>query len=164
MSEKSLHECVVLHVEDDDPSAYLFELALREADLHPRLCRVSSASEADAFLSKRSPYEDVPRPDLILLDLNLPGENGFSVLDKVKATPVLRDIEVVVFTSSESPIDQARARELGADDYLSKGLSFDAFAAAARAVCEKVTTQRRELSDSAVPVTHSETTSKTIAD
>ena len=64
---RPIEECIVLHVEDDDASAYLFQLALAEAKLNPRVYRVTNGEAASAFLTKRPPYIDAPLPDLVVL-------------------------------------------------------------------------------------------------
>ena len=144
MAAKKLDECVILHVEDDNASAYLFQFALRQADFNPQLFRVSNSKDARAFLYRHSPYDGAPRPDLVLLDLNLPGENGFSILEKLKGDSELRGISVIVLSASMLPEDEALSMELGADAYLCKGPHFEAFVEAARAACEKVASGRCE--------------------
>lgn len=137
---KNLVECVVLYVEDDDATAYLFQMALRRSDLAPQLFRVTNGEDASAFLFKTGVYSNAPKPDLVLLDLNLPRKSGFDVLAQIKDHASLRNVTVVVFSSSSLPYDRERSMLLGADDYLQKGSDFDAFVAAAETVCRMLTT------------------------
>jgi len=138
LPEKNIHDCVLLYVEDDDASAYLFQLALRETDA-PHFFRVTNGEDATAFLLQNGPYSNAPRPDLLLLDLNLPGKSGFDVLAEMKSNPRLRDITVVVFSTSTLPYDRERSLALGAVDYLHKNGDFETFVNIAKSVCQRLT-------------------------
>ena len=138
MTAETIHECALLHVEDDDATACLFHLALRETGLWPQFFRVKDGEQAMEFLLQNGPYSSVPRPNLVLLDLNLPGKSGLDVLSQMKSNPVLRDITVVVFSTSTLPHDRERSRELGADDYLYKDGHFEAFVKVAEVICARL--------------------------
>lgn len=71
-SVKKPEECILLYVEEDDATAHLFRIALNEAGVNPQVFRVTDGDQATAFLSRTGAYEAAPRPDLVLLDLNLP--------------------------------------------------------------------------------------------
>lgn len=137
-----IERCVLLYVEDDDPSAYLFQMALRRIGMSPQFFRVKDGLEATAFLLQADGYSDAQRPHAVLLDLNLPRKSGFDVLSEMKAVPQLRDISVVVFSSSMLPHDRERSIECGANDYLEKNGEFEAFVAVAKLVCEKMIAAR----------------------
>jgi CheY-like chemotaxis protein len=135
---KTVENCVVLYVEDDDATAYLFQAAMREADLHPQVIRVTDGDEALAFISRTGAYTGAPLPDLILLDLNLPKRNGIEVLVYLRQTLNLRDIPVYLFSTSGNPADEAAALRAGASGYLLKGDTFEAFVDVARMVCSSL--------------------------
>ena len=137
-----IESCVLLYVEDNDLTAYLFQMALRHRGESPQLFRVTDGVEASAFLLQADGYSDAPRPHLVLLDLNLPRKSGFDVLSEMKAIPGLRDIPVIVFTSSMLREDRERAMQLGATDYLHKDGNLGSFVAAVKLVCEKMATAR----------------------
>ena len=141
ISAKKIHECVLLHVEDDDGAAYLFQTALRQTDLR-QYSRVSNGEEAMAFLLQQGAYSFAPRPDLVLLDLDLPQKSGFDVLADMKSNPHLRDITVVVFSTSTFPYDREKSMELGADEYLTKDGEFESLVNVAKSVCQKITAGR----------------------
>ena len=82
--------------------------------------RVTDGEQAMAFLLQDGPYSSAPRPNLVLLDLSLPGGSGFDVLSEMKSNLGLRDIKIVVFSTSTLPYDRERSLQLGADDYLYK--------------------------------------------
>ena len=88
---------------------------------------VPDGVEAMAFLRREGAYADAPRPDLILLDLNLPRKDGRGVLAEVKQDPALQHIPVVVLTSSQAEQDIARAYELHANCYVTKPVDLDQF-------------------------------------
>jgi chemotaxis family two-component system response regulator Rcp1 len=134
VNRSAARECVVVHVEDDDKTAYLFQMKLREANLDPRVFRLTDGEEALAFLYRRGVYCEAARPDLVLLDLNLPRKSGFEVLAEIRRDPDLSDIIVVVFSTSTSPYDRDVAFELGADDYIPKGSDLSSFAEAVKTV------------------------------
>jgi CheY-like chemotaxis protein len=102
---------------------------------------VSDGDHAMDFLLQSGHYADCPKPDLVLLDLNLPRRNGFQVLAEIKRNPLLRDIRVVVLSTSTCPHDRERATLLGAIDYLTKEAAFDAFISAAQSVCKKLSAE-----------------------
>ena len=138
MLGRPLLECLLLHVEDDDTSAFLFQKALLERIPFPKLFRVSDGEQAWEFLSQTGVYGSVPRPDLVLLDLNLPKRHGFEVLASMKCDPNLLTIPVVVFSTFLSPQDREKALHLGAVSYLYKDGSFDGFVNAADLVCRMI--------------------------
>lgn len=126
---------VMLYVEDEDAAVFLLETALKEAKIEVELRRVANGEEALAFLNRTGAYHDAPRPDLILLDLNLPRKGGLEVLSEIQGTEALRNLSVVVFTSSSLANDRKRSLALGAQEYITKPSSFDGFLAAIKTVC-----------------------------
>ena len=102
-------------VEDDPDHALIIGRAIREVGPHTE---VSAAEDGEAALAALRQAEALP--DLILLDINMPGLSGFDVLTRLKADPRLARVPVVMLTSSELPADVARAYELGASGYISK--------------------------------------------
>jgi len=117
----------ILLVEDNPGDARLVARALREAKLLNRLRLATDGAEALMILRRQHPHTAVPRPGLILLDLNLPKMNGFQVLAELKHDPDLRRIPVVILTSSETEQDVLRSYDLHANCYVSKPLSVDRF-------------------------------------
>ena len=117
----------ILLVEDNPGDVELTREALHETKVHMELSVVPDGVEAMAFLRRAGRYAEAPRPDLILLDLNLPRKDGRGVLAEVKADPALRHIPVVVLTSSEAEQDIARAYELHANCYVTKPVDLDQF-------------------------------------
>ncbi|NJM67515.1 MAG: response regulator [Acaryochloris sp. RU_4_1] len=115
----------ILLVEDTKSDAYLTQEALAESSIHHRLHIVKDGVEAIDFLYQRHNYTDVPSPDLILLDLNLPRKNGFEVLAIVKADATLKSIPVVVVTTSACEADQVQAAQLEAISYFIKPIELD---------------------------------------
>jgi len=99
-----------------------------------RFSVVNTGDDALRFLRREVPYGSAPRPDLILLDINLPGMSGHDVLDTIKSDPRLRDIDVVVLTSSDHPSDVDRAYQAGAGCYIRKPHNLDEFATVAAAI------------------------------
>jgi DNA-binding response OmpR family regulator len=126
---------VMLYVEDEDAAVFLLETALKEMKIDVELRRVSNGEDALAFLNRSGPYRDAPRPDLVLLDLNLPRKGGLEVLAEVQSKETLRDLAVIVFTSSSLATDRKKSLALGAQEYITKPSSFDGFLAAVKAVC-----------------------------
>ena len=132
---------VLLYVEDEDAAVFLLEAALREAGLAVQLFRVSDGEQALAFLRRAGAYAKAPRPDLILLDLNLPRMTGLEVLSEMQNNGELRSIGVVVFTSSSLAADRRRSLSLGAREYITKPASFDGFVEAVRTACAQMSVQ-----------------------
>jgi two-component system, chemotaxis family, response regulator Rcp1 len=117
----------VLLVEDNPGDVRLTREALKEGKVWNNLSHVPDGVEALAFLRRQGRYADAPRPDVILLDLNLPKKDGREVLEEVKSDPDLRSIPVVVLTSSEAERDIARAYALHANCYITKPVDLDQF-------------------------------------
>jgi CheY-like chemotaxis protein len=126
---------VLLYVEDEDAAVYLLEMALKEAKIHLNLHRVSDGEEALAFLNRSGPYRQVPTPDLVLLDLNLPRKGGLEVLSEMQDSESLRGLPVVVFTSSLLAADRKKSLALGAQEYITKPSSFAGFVEAVKTAC-----------------------------
>jgi CheY-like chemotaxis protein len=129
---------VLLYVEDEKAAVFLLEAAIQEADLPVKLFHVSDGEQALAFLHRSGAYAKAPRPDLILLDLNLPRMNGWEVLSEMKTSGDLRSIGVVIFTSSSLPTDRWRSLSLGAKGYITKPSSFEGFIEAVRTACSQI--------------------------
>jgi CheY-like chemotaxis protein len=110
----------ILLVEDDPYDAQLTALALRRGRIASRLVVVEDGVEALAYLHEEGPYAGSPRPDLILLDVNLPRKSGRQVLAEVKDDPDLRRIPIVVFTGSSSEEDVLSSYDLHANAYVRK--------------------------------------------
>jgi CheY-like chemotaxis protein len=117
----------VLLVEDSPGDVRLTQEAFRYANKAIQLHVVSDGVEALAFLKQEGGYEDSPRPDLILLDLNLPRMDGREVLSRIKADETLKSIPTVILTTSEAEVDIATSYQLQANCYLSKPVQLDAF-------------------------------------
>ena len=117
----------VLLVEDDPGDVLITREALALSRIANNLHHVSDGDEAMAFLNREGEHADAVRPDLILLDLNLPGRNGREVLAEVKASPELRQIPVVVLTTSRAEEDVLQSYDLHANAYVSKPVDFEEF-------------------------------------
>jgi CheY-like chemotaxis protein len=117
----------ILLVEDDPGDVLITQEALALSRIANNLHHVSDGDEALAFLHRVGEHADAVRPDLILLDLNLPGRNGREVLAEVKASPDLRQIPVVVLTTSRAQEDVLESYDLHANAYVSKPVDFEEF-------------------------------------
>jgi CheY-like chemotaxis protein len=117
----------VLLVEDDPGDVLMTQEAFADHKVHNRLHVVSDGVEAMAFLRKEGSYADVPSPDLILLDLNLPKMDGREVLAAIKEDQQLRSIPVVILTTSEAEEDVLRSYSLHANAYVTKPVDFERF-------------------------------------
>lgn len=117
----------VLLVEDDPGDVILTQEGLRASKLHINLHVVDNGEKALAFLRREAPYEDAPRPGLIILDLNLPRVNGMEVLKEIKTSETLQTIPTVILTTSRAEEDVVRSYKLGANCYVSKPLNLDEF-------------------------------------
>ncbi|WP_329085859.1 MULTISPECIES: response regulator [unclassified Streptosporangium] len=124
----------VLLVEDDPGDVLLTREAFELNKVRNKLHVVNDGEQAMSFLRKEGDYADAPRPDLILLDLNLPRKDGREVLQDIKADEKLRGIPVVVLTTSESEEDILRSYNLHANAYVSKPVDFDQFISVVRRI------------------------------
>ncbi|ELY73089.1 response regulator [Natrinema pallidum] len=123
----------ILLVEDNPGDVRLTKEAFKQGRIENDLHVVSDGTEALDFLGRQGPYTDVPHPDLVLLDLNLPGKDGEEVLEELKADPALRSIPVIVLTSSRAEEDVVKSYELHANAYLTKPVDPDEFIETVRA-------------------------------
>ena len=117
----------ILLVEDNEDDIDLTKIALRKGKINNNLFVVMDGEQAMDFLHKRNGYEDRPSPDIILLDLNLPGKDGREVLQEVKGDANLKRIPVVILTTSTADEDILTAYDSHANCYLAKPLDFDRF-------------------------------------
>ncbi len=124
----------ILLVEDSPSDQLLAKTALAEAKLPTRVHIVADGVEAMAYLHAEGKYHAAVRPDLILLDLNLPRKDGRQVLAEIKASEELKRIPVVVLTTSQSEQDMHQAYGLHANCYIAKPVDFDDFKAAVQSV------------------------------
>lgn len=124
----------ILLVEDNEGDARLAREAMRESKLQNVLHHVGDGEEAMAFLRKQGRYAGVPRPDLILLDLNLPKKDGREVLQEIKTDEGLRRIPVVILTVSSAEEDILKSYNLHANCYITKPLDLDQFMKVVRSI------------------------------
>ncbi len=117
----------VLLVEDSPGDVRLTREAFKDAKVHINLHVASDGTKAMAFLKREGEYANAPRPDLILLDLNLPKKDGREVLDEIKQNPTLKTIPVVILTTSSSEGDILRSYQLHANCYITKPVGLDGF-------------------------------------
>src|SRR5579864_1886244 len=124
----------VLLVEDSPGDVRLTQEAFREANMALQLHVASDGVEAMEFLRCEGAHAGAPRPDLILLDLNLPKMDGREVLARIKADDSLKRIPTVILTTSEAEVDIAKSYQLQANCYLSKPVQLDAFEALVKSI------------------------------
>ena len=129
-----VHAIDILLVEDSAADVRLTREALRDTKLINRLTVASDGVQALAMLRKQGEYANLPRPDLILLDLNLPKKNGRAVLEEIKQEPDLKRIPVVVVTSSTAEEDVVRSYDLHANCYITKPLELGNFVDVVKAI------------------------------
>jgi CheY-like chemotaxis protein len=110
--------------------------AFEEHKVHNRLTVVSDGVDALAYLRKQEPFTDAVRPDLVLLDLNLPKRDGREVLAEIKSDESLRQIPVVILTTSQADEDVVRSYQLHANAYVTKPVDFERFIAVVRQIDE----------------------------
>ncbi len=126
----------VLLVEDDPGDVLLIREAFEHTTVHNDRSVAGDGVEALAFLRREGEYADAQRPDLILLDLNLPRKDGREVLSVIKEDEELRSIPVVVLTTSEAEEDIVKSYKLHANAYVSKPVDFDRFIEVVRQIDE----------------------------
>jgi CheY-like chemotaxis protein len=117
----------VLLVEDDPGDVLMTREAFEEHKVRNRLTVVADGVDALAYLRGQQPYTDAVRPDLVLLDLNLPKVDGREVLAEIKNDESLRQIPVVVLTTSQAEEDVLRSYQLHANAYVTKPVDFEQF-------------------------------------
>jgi len=126
----------ILLVEDDPGDVLLIREAFEDNKVHNRLHVVPDGVEALTFLRQEGEHADAPRPDLVLLDLNLPRKDGREVLAEVKGDESLQHIPVVVLTTSKAEEDVLRSYKLHANAYVTKPVDFDRFIDVVRRIDE----------------------------
>ena len=117
----------ILLIEDNPGDARLTQEALNDGKVKNNLHIVYDGVEATDFLFKRNKYKDAPRPDLIILDLNLPKKNGHEVLDEIKVDETLKSIPVVILTTSKAEEDILKSYKLHANCFLTKPIDLIEF-------------------------------------
>src|ERR1051326_7118814 len=117
----------VLRVEDNPGDVRLTMEALQEGKVYNQLHVASDGVEALAFMRREGRYAEAPRPDLILLDLNLPKKDGREVLEEIKNDPDLRRIPVVILTTSQAEQDILKSYNLHANCYITKPVDLEQF-------------------------------------
>lgn len=130
MSQPEARPVTILLAEDDPGDQNLTLRAFQRAKIHNRFFIVQDGEEALDFLLRRGKYEDpasAPRPDLMLLDLNMPKVDGKKVLAEMRANPELRRIPVIVLTTSQQEEDILRSYDLGVNSYICKPVSVGDF-------------------------------------
>jgi len=128
-------QAVILLVEDRDDDVYLVRWALSKADVHNPFFTVKNGEETLAYLEGLGKFrnrDEYPLPDILLLDLKMPGMDGYEVLRAVRAKPEFKALRIIVLTSSEDLNDVNKAYELGANSFLVKPLEFENYAAMMR--------------------------------
>jgi chemotaxis family two-component system response regulator Rcp1 len=115
----------VLLVDDNPADARLMECALKTAAVQVVLSIVLDGFEALAYVRRQGAFLSAARPDLIMLDLNLPGKDGYQVLRELRSDPGCRDIPVLIYSGSAAPNEVKRAYELGGNGYVQKPSDLD---------------------------------------
>lgn len=119
---------VILMADDDDDDYLLTQKALKQSKLLNTLCRVHDGEELMDYLRRQGKFADdstCVRPGVILLDLNMPRKDGREALKEIKSDPELRDIPVVVFTTSKAEEDIFKSYQLGVNSFITKPVTFD---------------------------------------
>jgi chemotaxis family two-component system response regulator Rcp1 len=134
MTDKGISPVDLLLVEDNPGDVRLTKVALKDAKLKINMHVVGDGMEAMAFLHKQGKYASSPRPDLIMLDLNLPKKDGRQVLAEIKEDPDLKRIPVVIVTTSKAEEDILKTYNLHANCYVTKPLDLDQFIAVVQSI------------------------------
>jgi two-component system, chemotaxis family, response regulator Rcp1 len=134
MTGASKRPVEILLVEDNPGDVRLTEEVLREAKVATKLNTVRDGEEAMAFVRREGAHAGAPRPDLILLDLNLPRKDGREVLNELKSDDELRRIPVIVLTTSMAEPDILMSYDLHANCYIHKPIEFEEFSTAINAI------------------------------
>jgi two-component system, chemotaxis family, response regulator Rcp1 len=134
MSDTTARPIDILLVEDNPGDVRLTKELLKESKIHNNLTVIDNGEDALLFLRRTDKYPNASRPDLILLDLNLPRKNGSEVLASIKNDLELRRIPVVILTSSKAEEDIAKTYDLHANCYISKPVGLEQFAAVVKSI------------------------------
>lgn len=127
MTMSGTRPIIILLVEDNEADVVLTQEAFKEAKVLNELHVVNDGVEAMEFLRRQGPYVDKPRPDLVLLDLNMPRMDGRHVLEEIRKDPTLEMIPVVILTTSRAEEDVLRSYKLHANCYITKPVDFEQF-------------------------------------
>ena len=126
----------ILLIEDNPGDVELVHEALQSGKVVNRISVATDGEEALDFLNQAPGFENAPRPDLILLDLNIPKKNGFEVLSEIKDHPSVSSVPVLILTSSEAERDVVKSYNLHANCFISKPVDVDEFLAVVRSTGE----------------------------
>jgi chemotaxis family two-component system response regulator Rcp1 len=122
-----LNLITILLVEDNPGDVRLVQEIFQDGKIYNRLQIARDGEQAMDFIRQRGDFKDAPRPDLILLDLNLPKKNGAEVLEEIKNDPILHSIPIIILTASKAEEDIARAYDHYANCYLTKPIDLNQF-------------------------------------
>ena len=136
IGQRAIRTIDILMVEDDPGDVRLTREALKGSKLLHSLNVVEDGVAALDYLRKQGPYQNAVRPDIVLLDLNLPKKDGREVLAAIKQDAALRAIPVVILTTSQAEEDVLRAYNLNANCYVTKPVDFDQFMRIVRTIEE----------------------------
>ncbi len=128
MKDKYINPLSILMVDDDDDDCLMTKEALKEVRINSDIAFVKDCEELIDYLQHQGKYSEPdssPRPNLILLDLNMPKKRGCEVLKEIKSNPELQSIPIIVLTTSKSEEDVLRAYDLGANSFITKPASFE---------------------------------------
>ncbi len=126
---------VILMADDDDDDYLLTQRALRASGLPSPLIRVLDGEELLDYLHARKQYKDTAvRPGIILLDLNMPRMDGSEALMEIKSSPKLRDIPVIIFTTSKDKEDIYRSYQMGGNSFIAKPITFEGLTAVMKTI------------------------------
>lgn len=124
----------ILLIEDNPADVRLTLEAFKEGKVNNTLHVVGNGEDAIAFLKQEGKYNNAPRPDIILLDLNLPKKDGREVLEEIKSEPLLKRIPVIILTTSKAEEDILRTYNLHANCYINKPVDVDEFITIAKSI------------------------------
>ena len=117
----------VLHVEDNEGDVAILKQVVKKAGFPVHLTSLQHGEQALAYLQQEGLYFQAPRPDVVLLDLKLPGKDGLTVLTEIRQNPALKEIPVLILTSSDSSLDMSWAQRCNATQYIIKPADLDQF-------------------------------------
>ena len=122
---KPAEPAIILLAEDNPADLQLTEEALKNSKIRHQLFHVNDGVEAMEFLRKMGKYADAPRPDVILMDLNMPRKDGRRTLKEIKEDPDLKGIPIIILTVSDAEEDIIKSYDLHANCYVTKPMDFD---------------------------------------